>query len=225
MSRSILALATTIMLAASAWPPSSAHAQAAGGRSEIFAGSELEDYLRYQQSLGAIPLYPWSIRAFSPHELDRMLMFTAAHPWQARYDLTPDGRHVSVQTIRPTLETIWNSAFPYGSNDGPVWAGKGLTAVVQAGVAYRAGPLSFTLAPEIFRAQNASFRLMSNGDTGRLVFADGQFPNTIDKPQRFGAKPYTVFDLGQSTIRLDVSGAAIGLSTANQTWGPATRYA
>ena len=53
-----------------------------GGRSEVFAGGELETYLRDLQLIGAVPLYPWSIRSFSPGELDRLFpVDSISHPW------------------------------------------------------------------------------------------------------------------------------------------------
>src|SRR5437868_2455577 len=59
----------------------------AGGRSEIFVDSDFERYLRYLQTDGQAALYPWSIRAFSPQEIDSILPVGGAHPWGARYDL------------------------------------------------------------------------------------------------------------------------------------------
>ncbi|HEY0779813.1 MAG TPA: capsule assembly Wzi family protein, partial [Gemmatirosa sp.] len=45
-------------------------------------------------------------------------------------------------------------------------------------------------------------------------------PQFIDNPQRFGARPYARFDLGQSTVRADVLGLTAGLTTANEWIGP-----
>jgi hypothetical protein len=131
---------------------------------------------------------------------------------------------VDVRWVRPRLNTSYNSGFPFGGDDGAVWAGRGLTAALQAGFAARAGPLSVTLAPIAFWTQNADFDLMPNGQDGRLAFADGQFPTIIDQPQRFGDGSYSRLDPGQSTIRLDLPIVAVGVSTANQFWGPATSY-
>ena len=68
-------------------------------RSEIFAGSQPENYLRYLQTMGLVPLYPWSSRAFSPREVDRLIPRDTAHPWRDRfvssavgpYDFARDG--------------------------------------------------------------------------------------------------------------------------------------
>ena len=196
-----------------------------GGRAEVFAGGELENYLRYLQTLGLVPPYPWGLRAFSPAELDRLFPADTSHPWETRYDLTL--RPVAAPTVNwvsPTVSVRANSTFPFGYNDGPIWAGKGVTLAGQGGVALRRGPLSLTVAPMIFVAQNTAFRLESNGQTGPLAFADGLFPNTIDRPQRFGGSAYAQLDPGQSTLRIDWHAFALGLSTANQYWGPATEF-
>src|SRR5206468_2026510 len=96
-----------------------------GGRSEVFAGSELEQYLRVLQTVGAVPLYPWSSRSFSPAELDMLLPLTGDHPWSKRYDWEARHARWTLDLVRPTLTSRFNSTFPYGSNDGPVWAGRG----------------------------------------------------------------------------------------------------
>jgi hypothetical protein len=206
----------------SAAPPASD----VGGRSEVFAGGELEGYLRYLQTLGVVAPHPWSIRAFSPRELDAMLPRAGAdHPWRARYALVGGRtRGPRFDYVRPTTSARYNTGFAWGSNDGPIWAGRGLTTAVQAGVAARWGPLSATLAPIAFWAENRAFALGGNGYTGALRYNDVRFPFTVDRPRRFGDAAYAVVDPGQSTLRLDAGPLAVGASTANQTWGPGDRY-
>ena len=233
----LLVCGCALVLAAAPAPLASQNAgggqngRGVGGRSEIFAGGELESYLRYLQTMGAVPAYPWSLRALSPQEVDRLLTRGAAGPGAARYNLGPTAQSGSgargglrLDVVRPSVSLIGNSGFPFGSNDGPVWAGRGLTTVAQLGVAARWGPLSLTVAPLLFRAENAAFTLKSNGQTGALAFADGRYPRSIDRPQRFGDSPYAVLDPGQSTLRLDALGVTAGVSAANQTWGPADRH-
>ncbi len=194
-------------------------------RSEVFVGSEIEDYLRVLQVAGEVPLHPWTIRAFSPRELDRLLFAGTDHPWAARYALRPDtAGGLRFDLVRPAARTIYNSAFPYGANDGAVWAGRGLTTAVQAGFSARYGPLSLTVAPIVFRAENDGFPLAPNGLNGRLAYADPLRPRNIDLPQQFGADPYFRVDPGQSTLRADLFGVTAGVSTANQQWGPATDH-
>ncbi|MBA3341126.1 MAG: hypothetical protein H0T48_04755 [Gemmatimonadaceae bacterium] len=211
------------ILAASA---GSAVAQSpAGGRSEIFAGSELESYLRYVQTMSKPESYPWSIRGFSPVELDALGPADANHPWARRYNLgRRTHRGSSWDYIRPSLIMTINTSYPFGGNDGAAWTGKGLTSAFQTGVSARWGPFSAVVAPTAFRAENQSFRLLRNTESGRFVYADGQFPRAIDRPQRFGALPYSRADFGQSTLRVDVAGIAAGVSTASQWWGPTDKY-
>jgi hypothetical protein len=187
----------------------------------VFAGGELENYLRYLQTLGVVPLYPWGLRAFSPTELDGLVPRDTSHPWAGRYEFA---RRPSFAWISPAANVRLNTTFPFGYNDGPVWAGRGVTLDIQGGFAARAGVLTLTVAPQAFLAQNGAFVLMPNGQAGNLAYADGSQPYAIDRPQRFGAGVYTRLDPGQSTLRVDWRKVAVGVTTANQYWGPATEF-
>ena len=224
--RRLCYVAVAFIAAQSVSAPSSLAQTSTGGRNEVFAGSELESYLRLLQTLGKSESYPWSIRSFSPAEVDRLAASDTTHPWSHRYDLGRRQQASGFQWdyVRPHVAFYLNSAFPYGGNDGAVWAGKGLTTSFQTGISARWGPLSAIIAPVAFRAENQSFPLFRNGEIGRLSFADGQFPLALDRPQRYGTQPYSQVDLGQSTVRLDWLGVAAGVSTANQWWGPTDNY-
>lgn len=185
-------------------------------RAEATAGSEAEGYLRALQVAGAVPLYPWSIRAFSPRELAAMAP-DSAHPWAAR--LPASGARARL--LRPRAALGWNSAFPAQRNDGPVWAGRGVTAAGSAGLSLRGGAVSLRVEPLAFWTENRAFALMPNGHDGELRFADADRPVNIDQPQRFGEDAYARLDPGESTLRLDAGGVAAGVSTAGQQWGPA----
>ena len=197
-----------------------------GGRSEIYAGSEFESYLRYLQTLGHSKPTVWGIRPLSPEQIDAIMPADANHPWGKRYDFTRDSvKGFHYEFIRPTTGVIGNTSYPWGSNDGAIWAGKGLTAWAQAGVAMRWGPLSAQFAPIAFRATNSAFDMMDNKQSGVLQYADGQFPTEIDRPQRFGAGAYSRADIGESTLRIDGVGLTAGISTASQWWGPTNEFA
>jgi hypothetical protein len=218
-ARALLVTGCGIALAGGAAP---AYAQSASIQREVFVNSEAERYLRVLQVTGHVPLYPWSSRSFSPAEVDSLLPAGRSHPWAARYDLTRrPGDGLRAGLIAPRVEFIYNSAFPYGRNDGAVWAGRGLTTAVHAGGVVRYGPVSLVLAPVAFRAENRPFELASTGQPGPLEYADGTRPTAIDRPQRFGDSSYARIDPGQSTLRLDLPIFALGISTANLHWGPA----
>jgi len=195
----------------------------AGARGGVPAGFELDNYLRYLQTIGKVPLGAWGLRPFSAPEVDSLSKISGAHPWQRSWLFESDSAH-HFSVLPVTATAGFNSAFPWGSNDGAVWAGRGLTTSLQGGVAAAWGPVSLVVNPIVFRAENTAFTLAPNGQTGNGVFRDGDFPNNVDLPQRFGNGAYSRFDWGQSTIRIDWFGVTAGFSTANQYWGPATVF-
>src|SRR6476469_4395683 len=54
-------------------------------RYELFADAPGESYLRYLQTTGLVPLYPWSARSFSQRELRTLIPKDTLHPWAARF--------------------------------------------------------------------------------------------------------------------------------------------
>ena len=141
-------------------------AQTVGGKAEVFAGSEFESYLRYLQTLGKSKPDAWSIRPLSPTQIDELMPSDSMHPWGQRYDFTRTNRPgLNYEFVRPTTGVIGNTSYPFGGNDGPIWAGKGVTAWAQAGVQLRWGPVSASFAPVAFRASNSEFDLMDNNQT------------------------------------------------------------
>ncbi len=212
------------VLALSALAPGDLASQSRGpGLTETWAGSTLESYLRYMQSLGRSTEYPFSIRSFSPDELARLAPADTSHVWHAEF-LRPREERGGLEWgfISTRIAASVNTAFPHGGNDGAEWKGKGLTTSARAGAWLRWKGLYLVLAPVVFRAENGSFPLMDNGQPDSLALAHGTFPRNIDKPQRFGRSAYSRVDPGESTLRLDFRGLAAGLSSASQWWGPSS---
>src|SRR3954469_9895747 len=86
-----------------------ASAQSGGGRAEVFAGSEFESYLRYLQTLGKSKSTTWSIRGFSPREIDALAPTDSVHPWANRYNFTPEtGPGIHWDYIHPTIGFLFN---------------------------------------------------------------------------------------------------------------------
>lgn len=190
----------------------------------LTAGGELDNYLRYLQSMGLAPALPWSLRSFSPAEADSLTKIAGAHPWKDAwlFRRTAPGTHVWVLPAKASVQ--YNSSYPFGGNDGPIWAGRGVTVAAQWGVAGRWGPLTVVLDPEAFVTQNQAFALVPNGLSGSGRFRNPDFPGEVDLPQRFGSGSYGRVDPGNSVIRLDLGAVGLGATTANQWWGPATTY-
>ena len=219
-------IAPRIALAAAALYPLIAPAQPSVAREaphHVTVGSSDEDYLRYLQIAGLASLYPWSLREFSQPELARLAVPRGTHPWSGKGTFTELPARFSFTLLPVNAVLRYNSAFPYGSNDGAVWAGRGLTAALDLGFTFRAGPLSGTFNPIAFSAQNRAFPVQANG-LATNPFADPLFPTSVDRPQQFGTHAYSRVDPGQSTVRLDLLGLTAGISTANMGWGPMENY-
>lgn len=199
--------------------PNAAAAQPRNATMGDFAtGGEFEDYLRVLQVAGLAPTYPWSIRGFSPREVTALVAADSAGPWSLKRRF-----NTSLIDAGPaTLTSSFNSAYPYGSNDGAVWTGRGLTIAGSAAISGRYGPLSFSFAPVAFRAANSAFPILPNGRRGLPSYNHGTFTDLVDLPQRFGPGAYSRVDAGNSGIRLDSKYATAGFSTGNQWIGPAT---
>jgi len=187
---------------------------------EVFAGGESESYLRLLQNAGRAGAYPWGIRGFGPGEIERIAPAAdVSHPWARRLDYSTSP---GWGWLRPRAGMVFNSGWPFGG-EGPVWAGRGLTAAFQAGGFARIGPLSLVVAPIVFSARNAEFELAPVDTGGGAEYRNPITPTRIDLPQRFGDETYTRLDPGSSTARLDAGGVVFGVSTAAQQWGPAER--
>jgi hypothetical protein len=143
------------------------------------------------------------------------------HPWASRFrEESRTFSRFKYGLIQPSISARYNSAFAYGTNDGPLWAGRGLTSSAQLGFYATYGPASLTVAPMAFRSENKWYEILPNSRPGKAVYGDPVF-NGVDRPQRFGNVPYSQLDPGQSSLRVDLPLVAVGISSANEAWGPA----
>jgi hypothetical protein len=197
-----------------------------GDRHEVFVGSETELYLRYlslTDTATGVYTPSWTLRPLSPTEVERLAPLVRKSPWARRLSGFADSTsRAEFGVLSSSASVRFNSEYPYGADDAAVWAGRGLTFAAQTGVFARIGPLSVTLMPLAFWAQNRNFQLgPSNLPCGCGDPING---SSVDLPQRFGAKGYGRLDPGQSSIRLDALGISAGLSTANEGWGPSNEF-
>ncbi|MGY8779908.1 MAG: hypothetical protein ACKVIN_17530, partial [Longimicrobiales bacterium] len=192
----------------------------------IEVNSERDRYLRVLQTLGLVGAYPWTVRGFSPAE-ERLLLPVEGvlHPWASAFGSVPvaDGE-LRVGVVPFEGGAKYNSTFPYGSNDGALWAGRGLTAFARGGVYARWKGVDLRFAPEVFWAQNAGFDLADNGFDGPDAFRDPRYPGYIDLPQRFGDRPYQRAVLGTSRLTVDLPWTTVGISSEARIWGPSLAY-
>lgn len=194
-----------------------------GNSHEIFLGSETESYLRYADLSDTSSKQSWLIRPLSSNQISKLIRSLGSHAWERRLTGSESSsRRTDFSLLSPSVSVRFNSQFPYGSNDGAIWAGRGVTVAAQAGLYARFGPLSLTLMPTAFRASNGGFPLAAS--TLSCACGNPVYGSMVDRPQRFGTRAYGRLDPGQSSVRLDWFGVSAGFSTQNDGWGPSAEY-
>jgi hypothetical protein len=134
------------------------------------------------------------------------------------------------QTLRIVLQpTIVQGAF-LGSvadprNDGPAWYGRGSNFFVRTGVSLDLPWFHVVAAPQLWHAQNKPFDVFPSTDASRNSFASPWYalPFSVDLPSRFGVKPLTQIDVGESAVWGSVGPVDAGVTASTQRWGPGER--
>lgn len=131
---------------------------------------------------------------------------------------------LSVYLISPQLGYVYSSKYSRPYNDGPVWTGRGSTFEINAGLKVKWGPLTGISYPNFYYSQNKPFKRQSPGETNlnpRQNELNYQLSNQIDWVQLFGYDSFTDFNLGQSSISLELGPTLVKFGTENIWWGPA----
>jgi hypothetical protein len=180
---------------------------------ELRVGDPQEDLLRTLEVAGLREPGLWSVRPLRlPPE--RLGPVRRTGPFTVVID-------------HPEQRVTFNSALPWGQNDGAIWQGRGAAGAVRLGGMLRAGPFTVQLRPELVYAQNRSFTLTPvenptftayTNPWNRTMGVPG-----IDMPQRFGPDGWADLRWGQSGAWLTLGGFTVGASHAEQWWGPAQR--
>jgi hypothetical protein len=151
-----------------------------------------------------------------------------SHPWQGQNLGTRRLLFGSVFTriYGPELFMSFNTAAPYGQNDGALWQGKGLNSSLTSGVRFEGYGLELTFKPQLAFSQNAAFDYItsaySGADyTGKAADYGYYGVTSIDAPQRFGNDPFFVYDWGDSEIRYTWKTLTAGFGTQPIWLGPA----
>lgn len=192
---------------------------------ELTVGSEAERYVRVLQTRGALSGEPAAVRGYGPKVIARFAAESLpAHPWASRFREDSLERTSRVWRLRPVVQASFNSAYPWGFNDGAAWQGKGANIAATIGFGARWRWVSLRVEPVFFRAENGDFPLLGDTARGANAFGDQQRPGSIDLPQRFGRSAYQRIDPGQSELRVDAGPVAAGVSTMSRFWGPGIQH-
>jgi hypothetical protein len=221
MPRRLLALA---LVAGVLVPPAlAAAACTATAEAAVDRMGSLEDELvRVGQLAGAVPPSAGLLRRGGPRR--EPVCDVSATPFEplARRVVPRGDGSVDVAALPLRLGTVWNSRYPSGTDDGLLWAGRGVSQLATGGATLRWGMLSATIAPEVSWSENRALELPA-APPGGSPFANPYYPGDIDLPQRFGAGSFATWGPGQSSLRLERWNLALGLSTESLWMGAGIR--
>jgi hypothetical protein len=183
---------------------------------------EYYDFLALQ-GLTERPYLNYRTLSDSVWSLDKDL----GHPWQGQNLGTkrPLFGDILVRLYGPELFMSANTAAPYGQNDGALWQGRGLNLSLTGGLRFEGYGVEATFKPQLAFSQNAAFDIMKPEMSGPNYSGKGDtygyFWGTVDAPQRFGNKPFFIWDWGDSEIRYTWKTLTIGFGTQAIWLGPA----
>lgn len=131
---------------------------------------------------------------------------------------------IKVKIYGPEWFNSYNTAAPYGQNDGALWQGKGYNTSLTAGARLEAYGLEATFKPQLSFSQNREFDIMPSTYDSEYGYFWGYGADQnkgVDAPQRFGDKAFWTYDWGDTEIRYTWHNLTAGIGTQAIWLGPA----
>lgn len=129
---------------------------------------------------------------------------------------------IFVKPYGPEWYNSYNTAAPYGQNDGALWQGKGYNTSLTAGIRLEAYGLELTVKPQLCWQENREFDIMPSNTDSEYGYFWGYGKNIgCDAPQRFGDSSFWTFDWGDTEIRYTWHTLTVGFGTQSIWLGPA----
>ncbi len=124
----------------------------------------------------------------------------------------------------PEWFNSYNTAAPYGQNDGALWQGRGYNTSLTAGARLEGYGFELTFKPQVSWMENREFELVDNSAyySNKFAYIWG-YGNNIgaDAPQRFGDESFWNYDWGDSEVRWSWNTFTLGFGTQSIWLGPA----
>jgi hypothetical protein len=182
-------------------------------------GSLEEDLARTAGLAGAAPLRTGLVRR--PSGARPLRICDGEAPGELPDPEPPPGLEWAV--VPPASLTKLHTSWADDRNDGALWAGRGVSSVVSTGLRARWRWITAQLAPLAAWQQNRGFFAPASTASGQSPYANPFNGGRIDLPLRMGPSAFWTLDWGQSYLRADAFGLAVGLSNENLWWGPGIR--
>ncbi|MBO4640648.1 MAG: hypothetical protein J5710_12925 [Treponema sp.] len=118
----------------------------------------------------------------------------------------------------PVWFNSYNTAAPYGQNDGALWQGKGYNTALTAGLRLEGYGFEVTFKPQVSFSENREFEYIKPNYSGTNYSGKAETYGyygvpSIDAPQRFGNKAFWTFDWGDSEVRWTWNTITLGFGT------------
>ena len=127
-------------------------------------------------------------------------------------------RSVALKIYGPEWFNSYNTAAPYGQNDGALWQGKGYNTSLTAGVRLEAYGFEVTVKPQVAFSQNLWFEIMPGVYGSEYSYF---WAGNIDLVQRYGDSSFWTFDWGDTELRWTWNTFTIGFGFQSPWLGPA----
>lgn len=127
-------------------------------------------------------------------------------------------RSVALKIYGPEWFNSYNTAAPYGQNDGALWQGKGYNTSLTAGVRLEAYGFEVTVKPQVAFSQNLGFEIMPGVYGSEYSYF---WAGNIDLVQRYGDSSFWTFDWGDTELRWTWNTFTIGFGFQSPWLGPA----
>ena len=123
----------------------------------------------------------------------------------------------------PEWFNSYNTAAPYGQNDGALWQGRGYNTALTTGLRLEGYGFELTFKPQISWSQNKDFDISEDiyPNPYSYSFKSGTVNHPIDIVQRYGDTSFWNYDWGDSEIRWTWHTLTFGFGTQNPWLGPA----
>ncbi len=137
---------------------------------------------------------------------------------------------VRIAAVLPELLATSQQSFPLPANDGPMWAGRGLTYSITGGLALcgKNARWGAIIAPTYWYTENAAFDLPDNpqvvpplrNDYSPWASPYHYIPRSLDAPRRFGNTALRRFEPGALAFWYRSPRVEVGFTTESEWWGP-----
>ena len=127
-------------------------------------------------------------------------------------------RSVALKIYGPEWFNSYNTAAPYGQNDGALWQGKGYNTSLTAGARLEAYGFEVTVKPQVAFSQNLGFEIMPGVYGSEYSYF---WAGNIDLVQRYGDSSFWTFDWGDTELRWSWNTLTIGFGFQSPWLGPA----